>query len=379
MSRARTFADLATASESNSLSKRNMIDNGNFAVNQKTSTITCAANSSVGTTLDRWEIDSSATDQLSVEISQSDDVPTELGEGYSIKYQTKTVESATVASDEIVRLIHYIEAQDCQRLGYGTSGTKTTTLSFYVKSSIAGTFSFIIYADDGADIIGSTYTINSADTWERKTITFVGNNLGTIANDTGIGLYLQWNIAAGSNFTGGDNSTWKAYAANLLASGHTQSTHMTVDESTFQLAGCQFELGEVATPFEHINFSDNLAKCQRYYSKSTPYGTAPGHGADATTNCVSIDMASNLMRTDRFFFPTSMRAAPTVTCHAQAGVGGSSTGQWAGYISSTWTHFTFSGGNVTTEGFCGSAGSTAGSQDGYAYWTHANWEANAEL
>jgi hypothetical protein len=149
--------------------------------------------------------------------------------------------------------------------------------------------------------------------------------------------------------------------------------------NNFYLTGVQLELGEVATSFKHESFSDNLARCQRYFCKSTTYGTAPGHGQDATTNCVSIDMASNLMRTSRIFFPTSMRADPTVTCHAQSGVSGSSSGQWAGYISTTWTHFSFSGGNVTTEGFCGAAGSTAGSQDGYAYWTHANWEADAAL
>ena len=305
MSRARTFADLATASESNSLSNRNMIHNGNFAVHQKGGTITVAANSSTGTTLDRWEVDSAATDNISVEITQSDDVPAELGEGFSLKHQTKTVESA-LATNEIQRIIQYIEAQDCQRLGYGTSSPKRATVSFYVKSSIAGTFSFAIYQDDGADIIGSTYTINSADTWERKTLTFAGNNLATIANDTGIGVYLQWNIAAGSNFTGGDNSTWKAYAANLLASGHTQSTHITVDESTFQLAGCQWEVGEVATPFEHIDFADNLQQCQRYFF-------APKAKGDATSAYFAHGLYYNSGQMQVYIsHPVQMRAAPTV-------------------------------------------------------------------
>ena len=299
MSRARTFADLATASEADSLSNRNMIHNGNFAVHQKGGTITCAANSSTGTTLDRWEVDSAATDNISVEITQSDDVPAELGEGFSLKHQTKTVESA-LATNEIQRIIQYIEAQDCQRLGYGTSSPKRATVSFYVKSSIAGTFSFAIYQDDGADIIGSTYTINSADTWERKTITFPGNTLATIANDNGIGLYMQWTVFAGSDYTGGDNTTWKSYATNLLAHGHSQNGHATTDESTFQLAGCQFELGDVATPFEHISFADNLAKCQRYFQLMNRDQLA-GYQSGTTA----------LYGT---FFPTvEMRADPTST------------------------------------------------------------------
>ena len=306
MSRARTFADLATASEAGSLSNRNMLHNGNFAVHQRGETISITAGQS-GYTMDRWLVDSVGTDQLVYEISQSDDVPTELGEGFSLKYQTKTVESATVAADEIVRIIQYVEAKNCQRLGYGTSGTKTTTISFYVKSSIAGTFSFIIYADDGADIIGSTFVINSADTWERKTLTFVGNNLATIANDTGIGVYIQWNIAAGSNYTGGDNSTWKTYAANLLAAGHTQSTHITVDESTFQIAGCQWEVGEVATPFEHIDFANNLQQCQRYFF-------APKAKGDATSAYFGQGLYYSSSQMQVYIsHPVQMRAAPSVT------------------------------------------------------------------
>ena len=305
MSRARTFADLATASESNSLSNRNMIHNGNFAVHQKTGTITVGTNTSVGTTLDRWEVDSSATDNISVEITQSDDVPAELGEGFSLKHQTKTVESA-VATNEIQRIIQYIEAQDCQRLGYGTSSPKRATVSFYVKSSIAGTFSFVIYQDDGADIIGSTYTINSADTWERKTITFPGNTLATIANDNGIGLYMQWTVFAGSSFTGGDNTTWKSYATNLLAHGHSQNGHATTDESTFQLAGCQFEVGDVATPFEHISFADNLAKCQRYFYAPVKLGQGNNYFSNSwyynSSNVIGL-----------IFHPVEMRASPSLT------------------------------------------------------------------
>ena len=180
-------------------------------------------------------------------------------------------------------------------------------MSFYVKSSIAGTFSFQIYQDDGADIIGSTYTINSADTWERKTITFPGNTLATIANDNGIGLYMQWTVFAGSDYTGGDNTTWKSYATNLLAHGHSQNGHATTDESTFQLAGCQFELGDVATPFEHIDFADNLAKCQRYYyvlanGTSQPMGTGSWYGS------TEIDWFAKT--------PVTMRATPSLEVEA---------------------------------------------------------------
>ena len=366
MSRARTFADLATASESNSLSNRNMIHNGNFAVHQKGGTITVAANSSTGTTLDRWEVDSAATDNISVEITQSDDVPAELGEGFSLKHQTKTVESA-LATNEIQRIIQYIEAQDCQRLGYGTSSPKRATVSFYVKSSIAGTFSFAIYQDDGADIIGSTYTINSADTWERKTITFPGNTLATIANDNGIGLYMQWTVFAGSDYTGGDNTTWKSYATNLLAHGHSQNGHATTDESTFQLAGCQFELGDVATPFEHIDYADNLAKCQRYFYKyisNDIYGPLGANGMQINTNSTAGSMYQGQ-------HPVMMRSAPSM----------SYGGTWTAEVATGSAAFAFTGSVRVSNLFWQSQEPipTSGANDGYGAMVYANNDSDAYI
>ena len=161
MSRARTFADLATASEAGSLANRNLVDNGNFAVHQRGGTITGLGDPN----LDRWKtVDSGNIDNLAIEITQSNDTPDGIGEGYSLKYQTKTVESA-VAADEFFSLNHHIEAQNLASLCYGTSSAKSITLSFHVKSSLTGTFGFNIYQEDGGDIIGGTYTISSDDTW----------------------------------------------------------------------------------------------------------------------------------------------------------------------------------------------------------------------
>ena len=301
MSRARTFADLATASEADNLGRRNIVDNGNFAVHQRTGTITVAANTGTDT-LDRWEVDTANCDEISIEVTQADDIPPELGEGYSCKLQIKTVESA-VASNEIVRLLHFPEAMDCQRLGYGTANTKTTTLSFWVKSSIAGTFAVNIYADDGADIIGSTYTISTADTWEKKSLTFAGNTLGVIANDNGHGVYLQWIVVAGSDFTATDNTSWSAYATGKLAYGHVTNTHATTDESTWQIAGVQWELGEVATPFEHISYAENLAKCQRYF-----YTQASGDNDPLGSGVAEAAASSSWI----VHFPVPMRTEPTL-------------------------------------------------------------------
>ena len=330
MSRARDFADLASAySGGGALGNRNLVDNGNFAVHQIGGTITVAANTGTDT-IDRWEVDTANCDNISIDVTQADDIPPELGEGFSHKLQVKTVESA-IASNEIVRLLHMTEAQDMQRLGYGTANTKTTTLSFWVKSSIAVTFAVNIYANNGSDIIGSTYTISSADTWEKKTLTFAGNHLATINNDNGYGVYLQWTIVAGSDFTGTDNTSWAAYSTGNLAYGHATNTHATTDESTWQIAGVQWELGEVATPFEHISKADNLAKCQRYYEVLDV-----NQGTSALSGCVTV--GQNLAARKTFGpigFKVEKRAAPTVA-NVTIGIDAGDTTHAFAFGTSTW-------------------------------------------
>jgi hypothetical protein len=301
MSRARTFADLATASEEGSLSNRNMIINGNFLVDQRKSGGT---HTGLGTYyIDRWQmIDSGNLDDMAIEVSQNDDIPDGIGDGKSFKYQLKTVESA-LAADEQVAIAQTIEAQNLARLNYGTSSAKSATLSFYVKSSLTGTFAVSMYQEDGDDIIGSTYTINSADTWERKTITFSGNTSQAFTLDNGVGLVIRWQLWTGSNFTGTTNTSWGSYAAAKLANGHTQNGLGSSDESTWQLAFVQFEVGEVATSFEHESFGDTLARCQRYYCLAATAGTDP-MGTGSWYGSTEIDWFVK--------FPVTMRAKPSL-------------------------------------------------------------------
>ena len=299
MSRARTFADLATASEEGSLSKRNLVDNGNFAVHQRGGTITGLGDPN----LDRWKtVDSGNLDNLAIEITQSNDTPDGIGEGYSLKYQTKTVESA-VASDEFLSLNHHIEAQNLASLCYGTSSAKSITLSFHVKSSLTGTFGFNIYQEDGGDIIGGTYTISSADTWEKKTLTFEGNTGDAIAYDNTNGFRLQWGLWIGSNYTGTSNTSWSAYDNAKRFNGHTQNGLATTDESTWQIAFVQLEIGEVATPFEHIDFATNLARCRRYFQQYDATNAYTRFALGVAYDGSSIAAPLNL--------PVQMRAAPT--------------------------------------------------------------------
>jgi len=291
----------------NSLANRNMIGNGAFNIDQRNTTFTKTA-SGGGKVIERWREGQSNVGQLSVEVARATDSPDTFPGSYSLKLQVKTPESSFAANEDMT-LLTKIEGKDCQRLLYGTSGAKNTTLSFWVKSSIAGTFAVGIYQEDGNDNISKPYTINSANTWEYKTINYPGNTAATINDDNTTGLQIQWFISAGSNITGGSNGdVWHSYADNTFAFGHVTNTHITTDESTFQLTGVQFELGDVATPFELLPIADDLARCQRYFYKflsTNIYGPLGANGMQINTNSTAGAMYQGM-------HPVTMRAAPTM-------------------------------------------------------------------
>ena len=259
-------------------SNRNLIINGAMQVAQR-GTSSTGVHTSGYYTCDRYEIVYSNEDELRQTITQASDGPD--GFANSLKIQTTTAESA-VASDERSYVIYRAEGQDLQQLLYGSSAAKKITLSFYVKSSVTGTYAVSVYQEDGNDVVGSTYTINSADTWEKKTITFPANTAASIADDNTAGLAFYWGIMLGSDYTSVDNSAWGEYAANRFFYGHAQNGVATTINATWQLTGVQLELGEQATPFEHRSFGKELALCERYFWKTYNYDVAPGTSSGAS-------------------------------------------------------------------------------------------------
>ena len=264
---------LSTIQSSTTLSHRNMLTNGDLMIDQKGEAAT-QTGSGGKKPIDGWRQSQSNVGELSTKTERVTDAPANTGLIYSIRAKIKTVETSLDATEDCT-LLTKIEGHDCQKLMYGTANAKTTTLSFWVKSSIAGTFAVNIYQEDGNDAIAKPYTINSADTWEYKTLSFPGNTLAAITDDSTTGLQISWYIAAGSNNVGGSNGdVWHSNVANLAAFGHVTNTHVTTDESTFQLTGVQFEMGHVATPFEFRSYKEALSKCQRYYYRINAVGSS---------------------------------------------------------------------------------------------------------
>ena len=258
--------------------RRNMVINGGMQVAQRGTSLAMAHDGNTGNYLiDRFQcLFGGSPSSLDGTFAQVDDHPLSAN-GKSLKWTTGTAESA-IASDELLLFTQKVEAQNLQHLQFGNSNALATSLSFYVKSSVTGTFSISLRKDDTTRRISNrTYTINSANTWEKKTFTFTGDtdSGAGILNDNGEGIRIMWHLMAGSDYLGGGNfSSWKDYATNDFAAGLATNAIATTASATWQLADCQWEVGSQVTPFEHRSFVEELALCQRYFETDDSEGAS---------------------------------------------------------------------------------------------------------
>ena len=237
------------------LSNRNLIINGAMQVSQRGTSFTSNPNAY---TLDRWKFN---TNIGIFDVVQSSTAPA----GFSNSLKVDCTTTGTPSGQEEGFVETKIEAQNLQHLQYGTSGAQPVTLSFYVKSNKTGSYGLWVYQEDAASQYAATYTISSANTWEYKTITIPGNTASAINNDNAIGFVIRYYLLAGSDYAGTPAETW----TTTLTSNRT--TSLNLGDSTaneWLISGVQLEVGEKATPFEHKSYSDELAKCQRYYRQN---------------------------------------------------------------------------------------------------------------
>jgi len=242
---------------------RNLIINGNMAVAQRGTSVTGVSDSGYET-VDRFRGSyNGAPDQLRVTHAQVADAPDGLTNSFKL---TVTTPETTLASDERVRFQQRIEAYNLQHLAFGTSSASAITLSFYVKSSITGTFGVDLKNEDAGRSAAQSYTISSANTWEKKTLTFAGDQTSGFNNDNGVGLTVSWVLAAGTDYTSGTLATAFASTTSANLAPSNQVNLIGTDNATWQLTGVQLEAG-VATPFEHESYAETLRKCQRFYNR----------------------------------------------------------------------------------------------------------------
>ena len=275
------------------LSNRNLIINGAMQVAQRATSTSTILTATEYKTLDRFKTQLSGYTTAAGTISQSTEAPT----GFSKSHRVNITTPETIAAADLATIRYRLEGQDLQNLEYGTSQAKTTTLSFWVRSSITGTYGISVYQADAVRNLGLTYSVNTADTWEYKTLTIPGDTSGTINDDTGEGLQIAWNLSVGSSFKGTDNTTWGAYSNSRWATGH--AVDLIGVTSDFYLTGVQLEVGSVATPFEHRSYGDELHRCRRYYQTVGTVFSGETEGSTRfTINCA---------------FNPEMRVAPSVS------------------------------------------------------------------
>jgi len=335
---------------------RNIIINGDMSLAQRGTSFTSAS----GYTLDRYTWTDDSTSAFT--ITQSTDVPSGQGFAKSMKFDCTTANGSLGSSDQI-RQVQQIEAQNLQYLKYGTSSAESLTCSFWVKSNKTGIYCVTLSQPDDSYASNTVeYTINSANTWEKKTATFSGDTGGVINNDNGAGLWLIFAFGAGS----GRHMTANQWNSSYGLSTSNQVNLADSTSNELYLTGVQLEAGTTASDFEFLPVDVNLDRCQRYYQNSYGVGLYP---ETSTGNSIAIHILSwGDGNAQGIAYYKPMRASPTVTLRD----GATTT---TGKVISNGTQRAASATNISNKYFS-FISVTSGTANAY---TIVAWEANAEL
>jgi len=300
--------------------RRNMIINGDMKVAQRgTSFDSQGTSSGVGYTVDRfaWVRREETGSGFTFDATITQDADSPSGFDKSLKVVSDTAQS-TLSGSENALITTKFEGQDLQRFGWGTTGAKDVTLSFWVKSNKAGTycvqFRYINHANSGL----FEYNVSSSGVWEYKTISIPANPSFSFTSNNANEMELMFHLAVGpSDISAASPSIG---TTNFRATSN-QVNLMDTASNYWQITGVQLELGKVATPFEHRSYGEELALCHRYFRVIGPYGNPRATGGNDFF-LVNV-MYNNENRLCAPYFDTAFRATPSVTLinHSNGGTG----------------------------------------------------------
>jgi hypothetical protein len=295
-----------------SAGRKNLIINGKMEIAQRATSATNIGSSFTYYTLDRWIWRSNGHGGRFT-MSQDSDTPS--GFYKSLKLEVTTADDS-LTSNHYQGLAQRFETFDIHQLGYGTPEAKPVTLSFWVKSSLPGTYSchFSFWNSSPGRNISKPYTINQANTWEKKIITFEGDTSTEPTSDnTLLAAELGWCFTTTSFYNDGtDGSVWHDTSdAGKRHSGHVVNLSANTG-TTWYLTGVQLEVGKNATEFEHRSYGEELALCQRYFLKLGGESKIMGMGSGTT---LSTTQGWGVVQ-----FPVTMRTYPTAALLGGTGV-----------------------------------------------------------
>jgi len=240
---------------------RNIIINGDMSIAQRGTSFNGINSGSTNFGVDRFNFE--VTSLGAWTISQDTDVPTGQGFAKSLKLDCTTADASPGANDLAV-LTQNIEGQNLQYLKKGTANAQSLTLSFWVKSNKTGTYIAELRDVDNNRTINKSYTINSSNTWEKKTISYDGDTTGTLDNDNGKSFQLNLWLGGGSGWTSGTLQT--SWGSSTLANRQVGQVNLADSTSNeWYITGVQLEAGTSASDFEFLPYDVNLRRCMRYY------------------------------------------------------------------------------------------------------------------
>ena len=274
---------------------KNLIINGNMQIAQRGTTFTGNEY-----TVDRFRVQNSTDGAYSV--TQDTDVPAGQGFVNSLKY-TVTTADTSLTTTQNTAIVQEIEGVNTTHLELGTANAKTFTISFWVKSSLTGTFGGALRNQGNTRAYVYTYNVNSANTWEKKTITIAGDTSGTWNTSTGVGIGVLFTLGCGPDLS---DTAGAWYGANKVSATGAVELIGTLN-ATWQITGVQLEVGDTATDFENLQYGTQLALCQRYC-----YGQ--NNSASEAYYWFGIGFTSSPTQTyGQVTFPVTMRTKPSLT------------------------------------------------------------------
>jgi hypothetical protein len=305
---------------------KNRIINGAMVIDQRNAGASATPTTNGTYNIDRWYVTISQSSKLTVQQNASSVTPPA---GFKNYLGITSTSAYSVLAGDYFGIAQAIEGLNTFDLGWGAAGASSVTLSFWVRSSLVGTFGGSILNSANNRSYPFSYTISSANTWEQKTITITGDTSGTWLTTNGIGIRVLFALGYGSTYGSGTSGAWTAGDVESVTGA---TSVVGTNGATFYITGVQLEKGSTATSFDYRPYGTELALCQRYYYKATVGGLINSTGAPAANQ---VDA--------QVWFPVTMRTTPTMDTNITAGTAGNPSGSNIAVYQSGYKSLTGSG------------------------------------
>ena len=283
---------------------KNRIINGGMVIDQRNAGASVTPTSSAYV-LDRWQAGLSQASKYSVQQNAGAVTPPV---GYINYLGVTSLSAYSVLSTDNFFLQQPIEGLNVADLGWGSAAAQSVTLSFWVRSSLTGTFGGTLVNSANNYSYPFTFSITAANTWEYKTVTVAGPTAGTWLTTNGVGVRLNFGLGCGSN----NNGTAGAWAASNFTSATGATSVVGTNGATFYITGVQLEKGSTATSFDYRPYGTELALCQRYFEKSFPQATAPAQNSGEKAALLYVNSSDGGSLAGFTPFKVTKRASPTI-------------------------------------------------------------------